>query len=599
MACACLQHNPPFRPPAPRRPSPAPFRVLAAHSGSPQYDAEILRLLLVARPNTEYVVVHATKNYEKLKADERLGKHVTLVETPLLETVPHEQVTVPGTSGTKAGSTAGASKASGDALSPASFDLVHCALWRKPFGTASIEGMDVLMHLTKAGGSLVTFTFAPAGVFNLRDRLAVRLGQTAGDTPAEGGTDLVGERPELRLSMWLHQRVGSAWPAPATLGASGEGGTDPPAGVALADEKLGSSSSQTLHEAGRSDVVWAWRERLASHINVTALMSEQLNVTTQRALEDLVEAKLSTMQEADPEILEDVLMDLVDMSLDGDGHRGSIVVYTPLDATLIRRPASVADVGALVPAGTPHAAQYTAALTQGLPLLPLDVFALANAVAPNAVECALGLADYLKANPDVVADPHSSLKLCPLRGPWGSFTGTGASTDGGLKSTALTLAVHDAAVQAAAARRATSAGVAGKAAHTDDGASGYEADSEEVGGGITGDEVSRALLRRDPWWPQGERGGFFNVGLQNWYDMRETWTARTTNMQKPPPPPKVDFDQVYDELAVLRRSYTLPGPMRLTDVVDLFVEMWAAEEMNMAQAAHPSAAYGRAMPRMG
>ncbi len=564
-------------------PSDAPFRVLSAHSGSPQYDGEILRLLLEVRPNTEYVVVQATGTYAKLKAEEKLGSHVTLVEASLLEAVPHASVTTPERPDGPASESVG--KDSGDALAPASFDLVHCPLWRKPFGHNTSAALDVLMHLTKVGGSLLTLTFAPAGVFNLRDRLAVRLGRQPGELPTpdtqEGAaSDLVGERPELRLSLWLHERVGSAWAAPGQVSAPPL--ATPHTVVALQDTGLAGSKSQLSHTAASTDAVWAWRERLASHVDVTALLSEELNATTQRALEDFVETRISAMQAADPEILEDVLLDLVDMSLDGDGIRGNIVVYTPLDATVVRRPTPPSSqAAALVKADTPHAEQYLNAVKLALPLLPIDVFALASALSPNAVECALGLSDYLKLNPDVMSDPHNNLKLCPLRGSWGSFLGTGASTEAALRSVSQTLQVHDAAVAAGQ----DSASVAAEKGAT----AGSHADSDAIGGNLSSDAVSRSVLARDPWWPQGRRGTFFNAGLQNWYDMRETWTARTTNMQKPPMPPAVDYDQVYDELAVLRRSYTLPGPMRLQDIVELFVEMWAAEEQNTGpQAGHAS-----------
>jgi len=527
--------------------------------------------------------VQATGTYSKLKADEKLGSHVTLVEAALLEAIPHASVTTPERPDGPASESVG--KDAGDALAPASFDLVHCPLWRKPFGHHTSAAMDVLMHLTKVGGSLLTLTFAPAGVFNLRDRLAVRLGRQPGELPAPAaedgaGTDLVGERPELRLSLWLHERVGSAWAPPPQLG-TGPLAT-PHTQVALQDTGIASSKSQLSHAAASVDAVWAWRERLASHVDVTALLSEELNVTTQRALEDFVETRITAMQAADPEILEDVLLDLVDMSLDGDGIRGNIVVYTPLDATVVRRPAPAgATAASLIKPEAAHAVQYKSAMQTALPLLPIDVFALSSAVSPNAVECALGLSDYLKLNPDVMADPHNNLKLCPLRGSWGSFQGTGASTEAALRSVSQTLQVHDAAV-AAGKDSSSSSAEEGAAVNA-------HADSEEIGGSLNSDAVSRSVLARDPWWPQGRRGTFFNAGLQNWYDMRETWTARTTNMQKPPMPPAVDYDQVYDELAVLRRSYTLPGPMRLQDIVELFVEMWAAEEQNSgAQAGHAS-----------
>ena len=42
-------------------------------------------------------------------------------------------------------------------------------------------------------------------------------------------------------------------------------------------------------------------------------------------------------------------------------------------------------------------------------------------------------------------------------------------------------------------------------------------------------------------------------------------------------PPPVDLDEVADELSELRRSYELPGPMRLPDLIELYVDIWDEE----------------------
>ena len=91
--------------------------------------------------------------------------------------------------------------------------------------------------------------------------------------------------------------------------------------------------------------------------------------------------------------------------------------------------------------------------------------------------------------------------------------------------------------------------------------------------------LARSLLAipRDPWFPQGVRGGFFNVGLRNWNEMRLSWVARPPGFVMPPYPPEVDSDEVIEELGKLQRTYTLPGPMRLPDIIDLYLDCWDDE----------------------
>ena len=36
----------------------------------------------------------------------------------------------------------------------------------------------------------------------------------------------------------------------------------------------------------------------------------------------------------------------------------------------------------------------------------------------------------------------------------------------------------------------------------------------------------------------------------------------------------VDMEEVYQELSKLQREYMLPGPMRLSDVIDVYLDIW-------------------------
>lgn len=49
-------------------------------------------------------------------------------------------------------------------------------------------------------------------------------------------------------------------------------------------------------------------------------------------------------------------------------------------------------------------------------------------------------------------------------------------------------------------------------------------------------------------------------------------------MPRPEHPPAVDIDAVAEGLFQLRRTYELPGPMRLPDLVDLYLELWEEED---------------------
>ncbi|OQR82542.1 hypothetical protein ACHHYP_15866 [Achlya hypogyna] len=76
----------------------------------------------------------------------------------------------------------------------------------------------------------------------------------------------------------------------------------------------------------------------------------------------------------------------------------------------------------------------------------------------------------------------------------------------------------------------------------------------------------------DPWWPQGRNGPFYNVGLANWQANRAKWT--TPVVPRPPRRPPVDGSLILEGLASMRRTYELPQPMNLADVIALYVDIW-------------------------
>jgi hypothetical protein len=237
------------------------------------------------------------------------------------------------------------------------------------------------------------------------------------------------------------------------------------------------------------------------------------------------------------------------------------LVYAPLDVALVRKPSAMR-VGAA--AATTAAGGVVAGV--GLPALPLDPFAMAAALGRTPGDNALAVEAFLKANPSVLRNPHGSALPVPLAGAWGTLAGTGASAAAAAITAALRVAADRERGRTPRAAGAAGAGAAGAA-------------------GATATATTDALaVARDPWFPHGARGGFFNQGLQAWQDMRAAWRARTRDpvMAPPPYPPAVDEDEVIDELCVQRREYTLPGPMRLPDMIDLMQEVWEIEADEVA-----------------
>lgn len=70
---------------------------------------------------------------------------------------------------------------------------------------------------------------------------------------------------------------------------------------------------------------------------------------------------------------------------------------------------------------------------------------------------------------------------------------------------------------------------------------------------------------------------FRNYGLDNWQRERSQWLTRTVKDMRPDPPP-VPADEVIEGLTKEARTYDLPGPMKLSEVMTLYQDIWDAEE---------------------
>ncbi|ETV70254.1 hypothetical protein H257_14156 [Aphanomyces astaci] len=76
----------------------------------------------------------------------------------------------------------------------------------------------------------------------------------------------------------------------------------------------------------------------------------------------------------------------------------------------------------------------------------------------------------------------------------------------------------------------------------------------------------------DPWWPQGKNGPFYNVGLGQWQAQRAAWRAVTR--PRPPKPAPVSPAVLFEDLSSMKRTYDLPHPMTLADLVEIYVDIW-------------------------
>ena len=77
----------------------------------------------------------------------------------------------------------------------------------------------------------------------------------------------------------------------------------------------------------------------------------------------------------------------------------------------------------------------------------------------------------------------------------------------------------------------------------------------------------------DPCWPNGlGNPPFVNVGYENWKQVRAEWNRSNGKRRAPPPP--VQYEAVVEGLSTMRRTFQLPGWMRLPDLIDLYVDLW-------------------------
>lgn len=512
-----------------RRESDEPLRVLSAGAEDPEFDAEVARMLLARRSGLRYVVVSTHEGYTGIAAKYRdLASALTVVPAAISEwdgAVPSA-----GASDSASGAaTADAGEAGKGAAeqSAGGFELAILPLWdgpttKLPADEEAAEVLAVVRAHCEHGATVVAFRAGKHGAFRLRAHLHARLAQSS-------------------------RKDGSAIdPDDLEPGAT----------------RLASALSGSGHHA--------WVERLDSQVDVSAAVGEELTVAGARLLRQLLGVDMEELSRQDPTLTETVIDELCDMTLAGDGFSGPVVVYTPLHAAIAvvagsrKGPAAAgkgkaattkASAGA---AGLPGSATLveqrnppavaTRALFASSPALLVE----SDEQARQAAAQLLRTTDAGERAAEVSGAGADALYFyLRMRGDWGNFQGTGAGD--------VVAAAGDAA---------------------DDAYAHGGGPTTVVPAGITGPFAPvKAMLAvpHDPWFPHGLRGGFFNAGLRNWNEMRSSWLSRPPQFVMPPYPPELDSEEVIEELAKLQRTYTLPGPMRLPDIIDLYLDIWDEE----------------------
>ena len=79
------------------------------------------------------------------------------------------------------------------------------------------------------------------------------------------------------------------------------------------------------------------------------------------------------------------------------------------------------------------------------------------------------------------------------------------------------------------------------------------------------------------WWPAGRSGEFVNVGEQVWEAQRAAWQKPQGAAEVPPSAP-IPYEQVIAGLASLRRTYELPQPIPLAELIDIYLDIWESQD---------------------
>jgi len=79
------------------------------------------------------------------------------------------------------------------------------------------------------------------------------------------------------------------------------------------------------------------------------------------------------------------------------------------------------------------------------------------------------------------------------------------------------------------------------------------------------------------WWPKGRDGPFFNVGEHLWLKQRKEWLKNNGKRSADTAAP-IPYEEVLSGLASMRRTYELPRPIRLADIIDLYLDIWESQD---------------------
>ena len=92
----------------------------------------------------------------------------------------------------------------------------------------------------------------------------------------------------------------------------------------------------------------------------------------------------------------------------------------------------------------------------------------------------------------------------------------------------------------------------------------------------TGNSDASSQRKKENNNSNNQKVKFHNIGRKNWEKARKEWRKPKVE-NRPPPPPPVRYDEVVRGLLQVQRTYELPGPMTLPDIISVFRDIWDCE----------------------
>ena len=99
-------------------------------------------------------------------------------------------------------------------------------------------------------------------------------------------------------------------------------------------------------------------------------------------------------------------------------------------------------------------------------------------------------------------------------------------------------------------------------------------DADSLNSGGVSERIETIIVKANP----SDTQTFHNCGLETWLHARKEWKRRTVEVLPPRPRPP-DYNQLVRGLKrhSIVREYQLPRRMVLSDLIDVYTDIWAGE----------------------